>query len=61
MSTLIVFVAVLVALVAFDLAALHWGVDTRRADGSDWDWSREWSPGGAGLSGELGTTSGKPE
>ena len=58
MATLIVFVAVLVAL---DLAVLRWGTDTRRGDGSDWDWSREWSPSGAGLNGELGATTGKAE
>jgi hypothetical protein len=37
MATLIVVIAVLVAL---DLAVLRWGIDTRRGDGSDWDWSR---------------------
>jgi hypothetical protein len=56
MVTLIVSVAVLVAL---DLAALRWGVDTRRGDGGDWDWGREWPHSGAGLSRWPGATTGK--
>lgn len=43
MSAVLVFLILLVPLVALDLAALRWGVDSREApDSAEWERRRNW-------------------